>query len=751
MEQFETRARARITAYTSAIFVGLASLVFFVYVPFIPDSPILPFLVALALAALSLKNRGGAVAALYLLVFFATLWQMIGFGFFQLLRAGVGVAVLVAMGVPLILFYSRRVELTSMPIGVLCVSLLFTPAYFVSIPLIAAAATVTGFASLEAISLSFVFFAFPFLLLDNALYFVSNPGATTPIAFAQLTYLTQNLRPPLPGLNLFLRALPGGYISPLAPEVSSFLANDWALLVVPLFLIGLIIFLSASAGSLARRFFRGLAAAREWKNWDRLWAPVAVSLTVPAAFVILIVPLSLPGAGGFQSNLTGDASHIQIVYTLASAFVLGLAFVSRELLVERMEGTEIGREKVLDLVNQAKGAMDAAKAEISQIQKNIPVVNATQEEHTLAEHASFVEDVERRAKDSGSETLVQWKERLEKVVLPSLIEVKSRLVNDVLNEFRTLRGVIEAVNGHLREASVTSRYSPIPEVDPGTQMEYLTELYQLYAKRIEDETDSLFVEYSRAFEALNQLLELREMTIPLSPVHLLESHDYVTAMRLVAEDYWLSFHLKYAEELKEKEASLAEELTKLKGILDSKGSAKAEEILANIIDSPPACSTTLLEGVKALRALLQEYIQKLVDYPDTLRKTVESINPAAVKAISFQTARRENELEAILHELSNGGVGLSSLTRILKDAFPVFSGQTAAIASDSEGLSLLAHYPAARRGIKKLLSQSGTVSLDKLPYEKKTSSTFLRLYEAESQGASYDESEGVLRTSAQVS
>ena len=217
MAQVESRSRARVTAYTSALIVAVASSVFLEVVPFLPAPPILPLLVGLALGGLSLRNKGVAIATLYLLVYFSVLWQMIGFGFFQLLSAGVGVAVLLAMAVPLFPFLTKRVDLSSMALAILAVALMLTPAYFVSIPLVAVAALTFGsLASLEALALTFVFFLTPFLLLENALYFTTTSGATAPIIFGQFSLLAQNLRPPLPGLNILLTGLPANYLSHLA-------------------------------------------------------------------------------------------------------------------------------------------------------------------------------------------------------------------------------------------------------------------------------------------------------------------------------------------------------------------------------------------------------------------------------------------------------------------------------------------------------------------------------------------------------
>src|SRR5580658_7998007 len=163
MAQVDSRSRAKVTAYTSALIIAVASSVYLAVVPFIPAPPVLPVLVGLGLGALSLSNRGISVAALYLLVYFSILWQMIGFGFFQLLSSGVGVAVLAALAVPLIPFMTKRVELSSMALAILAVALMLTPAYFVSMPLVAAAAlTFGGFATLEAMAATYIFLLAPF-------------------------------------------------------------------------------------------------------------------------------------------------------------------------------------------------------------------------------------------------------------------------------------------------------------------------------------------------------------------------------------------------------------------------------------------------------------------------------------------------------------------------------------------------------------------------------------------------------------
>jgi hypothetical protein len=215
-------------------------------------------------------------------------------------------------------------------------------------------------------------------------------------------------------------------------------------------------------------------------------------------------------------------------------------------------------------------------------------------------------------------------------------------------------------------------------------------------------------------------------------------------MRLVSEDYWLTLHVRYAEELQEKEASLVERLSQLSPLLGPKEATRVREIMKEVGECVPADSASLLSKVKELREILLLVTSRLADYPETMKKTIDSINPAASGILAFQTSRRREELLALKTELASAEVGLESLAKFLGDAIPVISGQAAALESDREGLSLLVHYPAARRAIRQILAKRRVVKIEQLPYEKRAAAAFLRLYAAEVPASAYDESEGVL-------
>jgi hypothetical protein len=747
MKQIESKARTRVTDYTACLFVVLASFLFFTFVPFIPDPPFIPLFVAIALGALSLRNRGAAVTILYVLVFFAVLWQLIGFGFFQLLAAGVGVAVLVALVIPLLLFTNTKVEVTSMSLAILCVALMFTPVYFVSIPIIAAAAAVTGFASLEAISSSFIFLLAPFLLLDNALYFANSPPGSAPIIFGQLTYLSANFRPALPGLNVFLTALPANYMSPKAQFVSTFLTNNWQLLVIPLALLGVIIVVSSVLGRLVSTLMKKVAKFRESAFVSRFLAPVAVSLVVPVAFVALLLPFSLPGAGGFQTSLS-EASHLQIFLMLAASVFLGIVFAARESLVQRMESGEMARAKVEGLAVQSRSAIDSARTELKAVALKVPSLNLSGEEMALSEYSSFLDDIQRRLQEAGGESLSQWAERMDKVVLPSLGRSTERMTAGVLNELRTLGAVAETVNANLEKASVRLRFTPVPEAPPGDSLDSAMDLYGKVVSRIDSETRTIFEAYKAAFEAFNMLMDQHGISIPVSPDTLLASHEYVTAMRLVAEEYWLNFHLRSSEELESKKNQLLEQLRRLSPVLTGQHAAQLARLMDSMKPTVPADSVALRQEVEQVRDLISSQIKIFEDSPRTIKRAVESVDPKAAKIIPFQTPRKLNEISSLRKEFESSRDGLDSLTRFLADSGPTLQSLVTSWRTDREGLQLIAQYPTARTVIERILNEQGKVRVRSLPYGRATALIYAQIYASENPGSAFDQKEGVLTSIA---
>jgi hypothetical protein len=741
MAQVESRARTRVTAYTSALIVAVAASVFLVVVPLLPAPPVVPLLVGIGLGGLSLRNRGVAIATLYLLVYFSVLWQMIGFGFFQLLSAGVGIAVLLAMAVPLFPFLTRRVELSSMALAILAVALMLTPAYFVSIPLVAVAALTFGsLASLEALAITFVFFLTPFLLLENALYFTTTSGATTPIIFGQFSILAQNLRPPLPGLNVLLTGLPANYLSHLALPVSTWLSDSSGVLLIPMVILGVVLLVSSSMGSLARTFTERFEKNRDITGRVKLvLAPLVVALVTPTVFIVLLALLARPGSGGFQTSLTNDPSHLLVVYMLCSSFLLTTSFIGRESLILRLEGVQVGTEVLDRLIERCQEKMKDVQGLLDRVSKSVPSMSLSGERQSMLEYATRIEDVRRQMNGASAIVIQQFQSQLEATVLRPLSEQPELERRRVASEIRGLISATASANNQLEEANVPLRYPDIPAVAEFATLDDLVRAYEAAAAPIRVVTMGLSDLYGRESAAMNVLMGQEEMNPPVSASLLLGSNELIEAMRLVAEEYWLNFHLRWTEPLDQKKSALVQRMKGIEGALGESELQRLRAVEGVVADAKPATSSATLERTRELKALLESVVSQMISGADRVRNMIQSLELTSIRTMKFETLNRLSDVIALQKTLGYVEPSFDSLTKFLGGAANVLKNQSEAWKSDRDNLVVLAQYPLAKKVIANMLSGQTSLALSKLPYQKRAAGLYAELYASGSPGVEYDE------------
>jgi hypothetical protein len=748
MAQVESRSRAKVTAYTSAFIIAVSSSVYLAVVPFLPAPPVFPILVGLALGALSLRNRGVSVAALYILVYFSVLWQMIGFGFFQLLSAGVGVAVLLAMAVPLVPFMTKRVELSSMALAVLAVALMLTPAYFVSIPLVAAAAlTFGGFASLEALAAAFIFLLTPFLLLENALYFTTTSGATAPIIFGQFSALSQNLRPPLPGLNVLLTGLPANYLSHSYLPVSTWLSQSSGVLLIPMVVLGVILIVSSSVGGLARTFTERFERSKDVTGRVRLvLAPLVVAVVTPTVFIVLLTILSRPGSGGFQTSLTNDPSHLQAIYMLSSSFLLTTSFIGRESLILRYETVQVGTEGLEDLMLTCEAKMKGIRGLLDQISTSVPSMSLSGEMRSMSEYSAYMADVRRQMSGASASLISRFQTQLEASVVKPLSEMPEVLRRRVASEIRGFISATATANNQLEEASVPLRYPDVPSVADSAPLNELVQAYQAAAAAIKEVTEGLSDLYGKESTALNALMGQEEVNPPVSASVLLQSNEFTGAMRLVAEEYWLNFHLRWAEQVDQKKAALLDETKDLDYAVGEAELQRLHAVEKVVAGARPANSSATLEGLRELRAILEAVVTQSASGAGRVEAMLESLELRSVRTLRFETVNRLGEVVALRKRFEAVGVSFESLTKFLENAAGVLRSQADAWKADRDNLVVLAQYPLAKRIIEQMLSGQTSLVLAKLPYQRRAAALYAQLYATGSPDVEYDEEGESLRT-----
>ncbi|MDA4118396.1 MAG: hypothetical protein OK455_08645 [Thaumarchaeota archaeon] len=741
MTRVESRVRAKVTAYTSALIIVAASSVFLTVVPFLPASPIVPLMVSFGLGALSLRSRGVSIAILYLLVYFSVLWQMIGFGFFQLLSAGVGIAVILAMAVPLVPFMNKRVEMGSMALAILSVALMLTPAYFISVPLLAAAAlTFSGFASLEALATTFLFFLTPFILLENALYLTTTSGATAPIIFGQFSLLAQNLRPPLPALNLLLTGLPANYLSHHALPASLWLSESSGILLIPIAILGAVLVASSSLGSVARTLVERFEVRREITgNLRLLLGPLAVGVVIPVVFISLLALLSRPGSGGFQTAFSNDPSHLVALYMVGSSVLITGSFIGRETILLRLESVQVGTESIGELIDACLRKMKRVQELLESVSRRVPSMSLSGEKQSISEYSSYISDVQKQLGGASGSRISQFRAQLETTVLQPLNRQPELLKARVVSEIRGLISATATANNNLGESSVPLRYPDIPEVNDAPPLENLIQAYESAVAALKAVTMELSELYTRESVSLDTLMAQQEVNKPVTPAALLESNEYVGAMRLVSEEYWLNFHLKWVDQLDVKKSKLLARTKVLDGVLTDDERLTLRSIENTVAEAKPANSHATLEKVGELRLLLGVVVARAASGADHVEEMLESLDLKSVKFLRFETTNRLGEIQDLKKKLQAVGLDFDSITRFLESGTGVLESQASAWKSDSENLVLLAQYPLAKKVIGKLLEGQKAVPVGKLPYQRRAATMYAQLYAAGTSSVEYDE------------
>ena len=741
MEKVESRSRARVIAYSSALIIAIASSVYLSVVPFLPASPVVPILAGVGLGALSLRNRGVSVATLYLLVYFSVLWQMIGFGFFQLLSVGVGLSVILAMALPLLPFLTKRVELSSMALAILAVSLMLTPAWYVSVPLIAAAAFAFGsFASLETIAMTFLFFLTPFLLLENALYFTTTSGATAPIVFGQFSILAQNVRPPLPGLNVLLTGLPANYLSHSALPVSNWLAQSSGVLIIPIVVLGVILVAASSIGVVTRTLVERFEKSREITGPLKLiLAPYVVAVVTPAVFIVLVTLLSRPESGGFQTSLTNDPSHLQAFYMLGSSFLLTTSFVGRESLILRLESVQLGTEGLEKLIGYCLEKMEEAQKLVDDVARRVPSMSVSGERQAISEYSSHIADVRRQIVGASGSTIAEFQKQLETSVLEPLSRENEVLTQRVLSELRGLISATAIANNHLQEANVRLRYPEIPAVQAGSSLYELIAAYDAATAAIRQVTVGLADLYGHESAALDVLMKQQEFIPPVSAASLLSSNEFVGAMRLVAEEYWLNFHLRWSEPFDQKKSTLLGRLTNLEAGIGEAERPRLEAIKTVVAEATPSTSQLALDSLRELCSMLGVIVTRTASGADRLRSMLESLELKSARTIKFETMNRLSEVAELKKSLEDVEPNFDSIIKFLEAAADILKSQSAAWKSDRDNLISLAQYPLAKRIIQTMLEGHEELSLAKLPFQRRAAALYGQLYATSTPGVELDE------------
>jgi hypothetical protein len=745
----QSGARTRVNTYTTSPIVALASFSFMTLVPFLPGEPLLPLLISVGLGIYSLRNPKWASRILCTLVFFSILWQLIGFGLMdsRLYGSSMGLASLgtvvsiILIIVLLVSLLSANMEPTSMALAILAVALMLTPQYYLSIAMIVAAAAIGGLLSIGPVSTTFIATLSPLLIIENAIYYASHSRYTPPIIFSQLTNLAENRIPSLPGLNIFLTGLnPNNYLSRFSKDFVQFvLSGSVYILVVPVVMLGIVFSSSASIAGIVNSALNRLSVFERTNRILRIISPFVASIVAPIAFFLLITSLSPPNIGGYQTSLPSDS-----VYMVSGSLLLGGLFTAREFLIQKLEHAERAKARLRILLEQGRSGVQRALEAVDKIVKGAPTVDLGTERKALNEYSSHIADIERGIQTASYDTLIGWIDELEKQFLPFLGNLPETFRLRMLNELNTLTSLTSTFNSILQESGVQARFPEFGALSGQMSLDDALQTYHKTILNIREAATKLFDEYVSATNSFNILMDRGAITPPVNPIYLFDSYDYLTGMKLLAEEYWLSFHISYNQELESKVKTLSSNLTQLVEMCDDELSTKVAHVLKSVGNVRPADSTYVLQKMMELQALLATVVDTALDQAEQLERLIKTFTSTSADLIHFEVIGQSTKLQVLKDELKNMKPTFGNLLNFAQTITSSLGDQAERRRKDENNLIVMSQYSVAKKVIEHLIQDRDVLEISDLPFLHEAAVIFAKLYSMTNPSVRYDDTNEVL-------
>jgi len=651
--------------------------------------------------------------------------------------------VMFSVGALLINLLSARLEAAAMAIAVLAVAVMFTPYYYLSVAFIVAAAVVGGLSSIGPVSLTYVLTMIPLLIIENG--FLSGVGgqsvASTPVIFTQLVNFSANMRPPLPGLNLVLEWYPAGFFNARVSEpVINYLSSSNAfLLLVPIVILALVFSLSASMAGIINDMLDRLSVFEKTSRLLKLISPLVASIVTPLTFVILITLLSPKTIGGYETSLTTNS----MLSMITASLILGAVFTAREYGVQWLERAEKARINVVqkiasisDLINVNSKLLSLANAETSPISYGSEV-------KAIKETESTVSDIKKGLSTASYETLNNWISELDNVIAPRMKSLPEALRVKVIGELNFLSSLVVTYNNSLKEAGLNRTFSDFTETRGDMEFDKALKDYTQLIDEIRSNSSSIFETYKETCNAYNLLISQPDVLPPVDPARLFESNDYDGGVRLIAEEYWLNFHVKNLPEIESLVSSLIESINPLIDLVDDQTSQKLAHTAEKLRDPKPVNSILIQSEVKNLKTTLDESLSRVAEEITQLEKLVKSFSGIS-RVISFEIFNTSIKLTKIRERNLGTGPTLRETAKIIDEITEFMRSYRDKKKADESNLVIISQLPVAMKIIDNELAKKRSVEVSSLPFQHKAAITYAEFYAYNNSETRYNDDKEVI-------
>jgi hypothetical protein len=742
------KLRATVDKYTSAAIIGVSSFAFMTAISLLPGAPVFPLLVSILLFAVALY-RGPRLSStiLSLIVFVTIFYQLTGFSVWTA-RSNAGLAfIIISVAALIVNLLSARLEATSMAIAILAVSVMFTPYYYLSVPLIVAAAVIGGLSSIGPVSLTYILTMLPLLVIENA--FISGMGSQLtripPLIFTQLINFSKYMRPPLPGLNIFLTYVPSDFYDPIvAAPVYNYLSNGMVFyLLIPIIILAIVFSLSAGVASIINGMLDRLSVFENTSQLLKLISPLVASIVTPLTFYVLITMLSQPNIGGYQTSL----DTLTMIWMTASSLVLGTVFTGREYGIQWLERAEKARIKVSQNIDVIKDLLDASKELISRATSDAPSINLSPEAKTVEETESTINDFRRGLSTASYETLNEWIEELDKVLTPRTKSLPEALRVRVMGELTYLVSLVVTYNNILMEVGLKKSFSESAEAYGDLEFNQALKDYSKLLNDVKTNSNDIFNMYKDTFNAFNTLTSQLDVRPPVDPTRLFESNDYEGGIKLLAEEYWLGFHVKNQSELESLVASLSAKIEGLTLLLDEQTGQKLRLMNEKLARSKPVDSLLILEEVKNLKQIIDGVLNDVSGEITQIQKLVDSF-PGTTKVIPFEVYNYSARLQSLKLRNLNAKTTIRDSISVVEELTEFLKYYGDSKKADESNLIVISQLPVAMKIIKNELASKKTIEISSLPFQRRAAQIYAAYYVNNNPETRYDEEKEVIGTHA---
>ena len=714
-------------------------------VVFLPGMPFFPILLSILFFFVTIyRSARLSSGILSLIVFVSIFYQLTGFMVWTTTGKTGFYALIISVGALFVNLLSARQEATSMAIAILAIAVMFTPFYYLSVAFIVAAAAIGGLSSIGAISLTYIITMAPLLIIENGFAFGGARIDTnsTPILFSQLTNFARFMRPPLPGLNIFLTWFPPNFFDPnISEPILNYLSSDkMFLLLVPVSILAIVFSISAGVAGVINNMLNRLSVFERTSQLLKILSPLIASLVTPLTFVLLITSLSPRQIGGYQTTLqTADTMTL-----LLTSLILGAVFTVREYGIQWLERTEKARTALIIKIDSLQKIIDADNEFIRLAQVETPAISLGQESQIIAENVSIIEDIRRGLSTADVKTLDQWIEDLDTKIGPQMSGLPEVIRLKVIGELNFLISLIITYNNTLKEAGLDEKFSDTTETKGNIDFKQALKDYSHLATEIKNSAKDLFEYYKATYAAYNVLESQPELLPPVDPMYLFESNFYDGGVKLIAEEYWLNFHIKNLPELENNTRTLIGSMTRFQEMLEEQTSIKIEQIKENLQNPKPVNSVSILENIKVLKQIIDEVLNKLEIEIEQLDKLIKSLMLGATRLINFQVMQGLNKLNELKQTNMERKPSLRETSALLDEITSLLRLNTERKNADENNLIMISQYPLANKIIESELKKKRSIEIIDLPFQRQATIIYAKLFAYNNAAIKYDDDKEVI-------